>query len=125
MLLYAIVFINLAFLLYTVGVWSEKIQGELKPWHLIVFWLGLVNDTIGTLSMEALVKQNAGNIAMHFNVHAVTGMLAIILMLFHAAWATIVIMRKDTKMANGFHQFSLVVWLLWLVPFFTGAISHV
>ena len=29
MLIYAIVFISLAFVFYTVGVWSEKFQGRL------------------------------------------------------------------------------------------------
>ena len=34
MLIYAIIFINLAFVFYTIGVWSEKIQKKLKGWHL-------------------------------------------------------------------------------------------
>ncbi len=30
MLIYAILFINLAAILYSIGVWAEKIQGRLK-----------------------------------------------------------------------------------------------
>lgn len=31
MLIYAIIFITLALVFYTIGVWSEKLQGTLKP----------------------------------------------------------------------------------------------
>ena len=48
MLPYAIAAITSALIFYTVGVWSEKIQKVLKPWHLAVFWTGFVFDTIGT-----------------------------------------------------------------------------
>lgn len=37
MLIYAVVFINLALVLYTVGVWAEKLQKRLKVWHVVVF----------------------------------------------------------------------------------------
>jgi uncharacterized repeat protein (TIGR03987 family) len=42
------VIITLALLFYSIGVWSERIQGRLKAWHLAFFWLGLVCDTWGT-----------------------------------------------------------------------------
>ncbi len=54
MLIYAIVFINLALVFYTIGVWSEKLQGELKGWHLAVFWIGLTFDTLGTTFMSKI-----------------------------------------------------------------------
>jgi len=117
MLLFAIVFINLACLLYTVGVWAEKIQGRLKPWHLVTFWGGLVCDTLGTGAMGKM----AGSI-IQLNFHGLTGLTAILLMLFHAVWATVVIARGDEKLLVSFHRFSLVVWVIWLVPMVTGLI---
>lgn len=36
MLIYAIIFINLACLIYTVGVWAEKIQKKLMTWHVCI-----------------------------------------------------------------------------------------
>ncbi|WP_371367390.1 hypothetical protein SRRS_13600 [Sporomusa rhizae] len=128
MLLYAIIFINMAFVLYTIGVWSEKIQGKLKPWHLAIFWAGLVNDTIGTLSMEAIANHETSIInylSPQLNFHSISGTLALILMLCHALWATIVLIKKDVTMATNFHQFSLLVWVVWLVPFVTGVMSHI
>jgi uncharacterized repeat protein (TIGR03987 family) len=37
--------------------------------------------------------------------------------LVHAIWATIVLLRKDEKWIIQFNKFSIVVWLIWLVPY--------
>ena len=55
-----------------------------------------------------------------FDIHGVTGVLAILLMVNHAVWATIVLLRKDEKAISTFHRFSIGVWLIWLAPYFTG-----
>ena len=57
---------------------------------------------------------------MTFDIHGLTGLLAILLMLIHAIGATIVLIRKDEQAIVNFHKLSLVVWLIWLVPYFTG-----
>ncbi len=54
------------------------------------------------------------------DIHGVTGVLAILLMIIHAIWATIVLLRKNEQAILTFHRFSVVVWLIWLVPYFTG-----
>ena len=51
--LVGIVFINLALIIYTVGVWSERFQGRLKWWHVGTFFAGLVCDSIGTWCYES------------------------------------------------------------------------
>ncbi|PWB72161.1 MAG: TIGR03987 family protein, partial [Anaerolineales bacterium] len=50
------------------------------------------------------------------------GLLAIILMLIHSVWATVVLVKKDEKMIVNFHRFSVFVWLVWLVPYFSPMI---
>jgi uncharacterized repeat protein (TIGR03987 family) len=116
MLINAIIFINLAFLFYTVGVWSEKIQKKLKNWHLIVFWLGLVFDTLGTSFMAGIAKDG-----FKLDFHGITGILAIALMLIHVIWATWVMVSKNEKMQLNFHKLSFIVWIIWLIPFVSGA----
>lgn len=115
MLVGAIIFITMAFICYTIGVWSEKIQGELKKKHLVFFWLGLCFDTLGTSLMSRLAAGGEGNV-----FHEITGGLAIILMLIHAIWATYVLVKGKEETKVKFHQFSLVVWCIWLIPFLSG-----
>jgi uncharacterized repeat protein (TIGR03987 family) len=105
--------ITLALVFYTIGVWSERFAGRLKPWHLAFFWLGLACDTVGT----GMMIDMAGGLTS--DVHGVTGVLAILLMLVHAVWATVVIVRRDERWITSFHKFSIVVWAIWLVPYFS------
>ncbi|MFA9463132.1 MAG: HsmA family protein [Velocimicrobium sp.] len=117
MLIFAIIFISLAFVFYSVGVWSEKLQKILKKWHLIIFWIGFVFDTLGTTLMGKIAKGG-----FTFNFHGITGIIAIVLMLFHAIWATKVLIKNNSVERNNFHKFSIVVWVIWLIPYISGAI---
>jgi uncharacterized repeat protein (TIGR03987 family) len=110
----SMILITFALVFYTIGVWSERLSGRLKSWHLIFFWGGLVFDTIGT----GMMMEMAGQLTA--DLHGLTGLLAIALMLVHAIWATVVLLRKDERAILNFHKFSLVVWLIWLVPYFSG-----
>ena len=71
-------------------------------------------DTTGT----GIMLEMAGGIK--FDLHGITGLIAILLMLIHSTWATIVLLRKDERMIQKFHKFSLGVWLIWLVPYISG-----
>ncbi len=115
MLLYAIIAITSALVFYTIGVWSEKVSGTLKKWHLIMFWIGFVFDTTGTTLMGKLA-----NDAFSLNFHSVTGLIAILLMLIHAVWATIVLSKNNAEQKSRFHKFSIFVWILWMIPFLSG-----
>jgi uncharacterized repeat protein (TIGR03987 family) len=103
-----------ALTLYSIGVWSERIGHRLRPWHLGFFWSGLVCDVIGTDAMRRLVG------GLRFNAHGVTGALALLLMLGHAVWATVVLVRDDQRAIATFHRVSVFVWTVWLVPFLSG-----
>jgi len=115
---FSTVFITLALIFYSLGVWAERIVKYLKPWHTVVFWIGFAFDISGTFLMHLLADGR-------FNIlepHTLTGQLALWLMLAHATWATIVV-RKDKKALRlKFHRYSLFVWLIWLIPYFGGMI---
>jgi uncharacterized repeat protein (TIGR03987 family) len=113
-MLISTILITLALVFYSIGVWSERFAGRLKAWHLIFFWGGLVFDTTGT----GMMMEMAGRLA--FDIHSVTGVLAILLMVIHAVWATVVLIRKDEKAIANFHRFSVVVWAIWLIPYLSG-----
>lgn len=112
--------ILLAFVLYTLAVWSERFAGRLKPWHLAVFWLGFAADTVGTSAMVIIARTMQVPQSIASAVHASTGMLALLLMLVHCAWATVVLLRGDESAILRFHKLSTFVWCVWLVPFVIG-----
>jgi uncharacterized repeat protein (TIGR03987 family) len=105
--------ITAALAFYTIGVWIERFQGRLRPWHLVFFWLGLACDTIGT----GMMLDFAGGLTA--DVHGITGLIAIVLMLVHAVWATVVLLRRDERLITTFHRFSVLVWAIWLIPYFS------
>lgn len=105
--------ITAALVLYSIGVWSERLTGRLRLRHLGFFYLGLACDTIGT----GMMFDFAGG--MTFDIHGVSGLLAILLMLVHAVWATMVLVRRDEEWIVRFHRFSLAVWAIWLIPYFS------
>ncbi|GAB6169482.1 HsmA family protein [Clostridium carnis] len=122
-LIFAIVTITLALIFYTIGVFAERRAKSLNKKHVIIFWLGLVFDTTGTTIMSSIAKSGAANIsATSQMIHGITGLLAIILMLFHAVWATWVLYKNDENKKVAFHKFSIAVWIVWLVPYLIGAI---
>lgn len=116
-LLIAIIFIFAACIFYTLGVWAEKISKRLKIWHVVVFWLGFICDTIGTGAMGKMTGS-----LIQFNFHGLTGLTAILLMFFHAIWATMVIAGDNEGRKVQFHKFSFIVWVIWLIPMLTGMI---
>ncbi len=116
--MFAVVAITAALAFYTLGVFGERRAGILKRCHLVLFWLGLACDSTGTALMSSIASSQLSGPAA--SLHAITGMLAIILMLFHAVWATVVLVRGDEKALRSFHKLSICVWLVWLVPYCLG-----
>ena len=119
LLMKAVIAITLALIFYTIGVWSEHRAKVLKPVHLAFFWLGLIMDTTGTMMMSRLAGGFGGGL---MSAHGITGAIAIVLMMIHAVWASVVLARKDERAMHTFHRFSIIVWLIWLVPFILGMI---
>lgn len=110
--------ITFALVFYSVGVWSERLSSYLKKWHVVCFWTGFIFDVSGTWSMARL-SENPYNL---LHLHSITGQIAIWLMLIHAIWATVTVVKGNEKSLIKFHRYSLIVWLIWLIPYFGGMI---
>ena len=78
-LIFAIVTITLALVFYTIGVFGERRAKSLNKNHVIIFWLGLLCDTTGTLTMGKIAKSGVEvmNVATQ-TLHGLTGFLAIV-----------------------------------------------
>lgn len=106
--------ITLALVFYTIGVFAERRAGTLRPRHLAFFYLGLACDATGTSFMSLLAQGGVST------AHAVTGALALVLMLAHVMWATVVVVKGSPAARTRFHRLSMGVWLVWLVPYVCG-----
>lgn len=119
-LIAASVAITAALGFYTWGVFGERLHGALTGKYLALFWAGLVCDSTGTFIMTNIAKTSGAPLTVGLDVHGLTGMLAIVLMLVHAVWATYTYFRGSEKAQERFHTFSTIVWLVWLVPYIIG-----
>lgn len=106
-------FITSALVFYSIGVWGERLIGRLRWWNLVFFVLGLICDAVGTGMMFDFVG------GMTFDVHGISGLIAILLMFVHAVWALVVLLQKDEEALKKFHRFSVFVWVIWLIPYFS------
>lgn len=105
--------ITAALVFYSIGVWGERLTGRLRWWNFVFFVIGLICDTVGTGMMFEFVG------GMTFDVHGISGLIAILLMFVHAAWALVVLLRNDEAALRNFHRFSVFVWAVWLIPYFS------
>lgn len=116
-LIVSTVLITLALAFYSLGVWAERIARYLEPWHVAAFWTGFLFDVSGTWAMHRMAE-GPFDLA---EPHTLTGQIALWLMLAHALWATRVSRTGTEEARAGFHRYSLFVWLVWLVPYVSGA----
>ena len=96
-LLAAIVIISMALIFYSVGVWSERIQGRLKGWHVTAFGLGLVCDFVGTAFMAELVRLTGQD----NRLHAVLGSIAVFLTQFQPFQCHCLVGMADSLFYRG------------------------
>lgn len=116
MLVLSVILINLALIFYTLGVWSERFARYLKSRHVVQFWLGFLFDVSGTLAMHK-ISDNPFDL---LDLHTLSGQIGLWLMLAHALWATRVVRIAREKDLKNFHKYSIVVWMIWLIPYFGG-----
>ena len=75
--------------------------------------------------MSAMADTAESSGSALINLHGITGALAIALMLIHVIWALIVLIKGGDKAKAQFHKFSLIVWGIWLIPYFTGMFMRI
>ncbi len=116
MMILSTTLITLALIFYSTGIWAERTARWLKSWHVAAFWAGFTCDISGTLAMHRMAQ---GPFRL-LEPHTLTGQIALWLMFAHAIWATVVIRKNLTTMKERFHRYSMVVWIIWLVPYLGG-----
>ena len=118
-LIAAMLAITAALGFYSWGVFGERMHGALTGKYVVLFWIGLVCDSTGTLIMTNMAQSSSAAMSGS-SIHGLTGLLAIVLMLIHATWATFTYFRGSEASRKRFHTFSTMVWLVWLIPYIIG-----
>jgi uncharacterized repeat protein (TIGR03987 family) len=113
-LLNAVILFTIALVFYTTGVWGERLRRELKPWHIVVFSLGVFTDALATWVTYKFIG------ALVFTPHAIFGFIALFLMTFHFIWSILVISGTNEKSKARFHRFSIFAWGVWMFSYLTG-----
>jgi uncharacterized repeat protein (TIGR03987 family) len=117
MLIAGVILVFLALTFYSIGVWNEICQGELKKIHLMVFWIGFLCDLISTLFMGLIAKT-----PFEMNLHGISGWIALFLMLFNAIYSTYIFFKGRNEQKRNIKIMNLIIWFVWLVPFISGMI---
>ena len=108
MVIFAAIIISLALVFYTIGVFAERRSGTLRPKHLAFFWTGFVFDTAGTTIMSMVAGETGG---AGSPLHAITGVLALSLMLFvllySPCFVALVVIRQEAG-SWGWVAFSIL-----------------
>lgn len=120
-LIFPSIVMSLALVAYSAGVWLERARRDLKASHVLLFWAGLACDGFATSIMRGFVAAGEDPGIMH----TLTGLGAFGLMAIHAVWATFVLRTGSAEARAGFHRYSIVVWAVWLLPYFGGMIAGI
>ncbi len=116
MLILSTSLITLAVIFYSLGVWAERVARYLKRWHLYALWAGFVFDVAGTIAKGKLMD-NPFDLN---DLHTLAVQIAPLLMLAHAGWATMIVWRGSEKNRIEFHNYSILVWMMWLILYLGG-----
>ena len=109
-----LVFISLAFILYTFSIFYERKIGHLEIWLVVVFTLGFLCDLVGTSLMFCLAQ-----VKFRLVLHSIAGYTALLIMFCHLVWAMLAI-RKIKNFQYLFTRFSIYALGIWLLAFVSG-----
>lgn len=112
-MIFAIIFMVTALILYSLVIWSEKLKKHLALWMVITFVIAFLSDLTGTTVMRFIATNNT------LNTHSACGYVTLIIMLLHLIWAILALLRRGQS-EKLFHRFSVYAWGIWLIAFYTG-----
>jgi uncharacterized repeat protein (TIGR03987 family) len=112
-----------ALALYSTVIWTHFIQRkkapELRRWMLWTFGIALALDVSATIFVCSLNSKG-----WTWDLHTTTGLVSVLIMALHFAWALDATLRTHGRCAELFNRFSLAAWGVWLVSFISGIPQH-
>jgi uncharacterized repeat protein (TIGR03987 family) len=115
MIVIAVVLINLALILYTIPILSERKRKTILFWHVIMFCTGFVFDASGTFMMYKL-----GGSKIRFGVHDILGYISLLLMFCNAIGAILLLYKQNKKILEKYCKFGIFSWIVWVISYVVG-----
>jgi uncharacterized repeat protein (TIGR03987 family) len=112
----AVISITAALLFYSIAVWWNWLSKRLEIKHLILFWMGLAGDFLGTAMMKSSVE------TVTYDLHTISGYTALALMLTITLAGTYAIFQQNERVLTNFHRFGMPIWCLWTISWITGVV---
>lgn len=119
MLVFSIILMTLALIIYTISILNEFRGQTLLPWHAIMFCIGFIFDVTSTVIMYKL-----GGSKLNFGLHAILGYTALLLMLFNALCSLNILKRNHKNLKINFYKFSIFAWIIWIASYILGIVNH-
>ena len=118
MLVFSIVLVNLALIIYTISIFNEFRQKTLVHWHVVMISIGLICDVVATFIMYRI-----GGSTVPVGLHGFLGYIALLLMIINTI-GSILTLKKHKSSLNQFYKFSMFAWVIWVVSYVAGILAH-
>lgn len=114
LILMSVVLITLALILYSVAVWLNWRSKRLTAAYVVTFWCAVAADATATKLMGARVE------TIRWDLHTISGYLALALMAALTLWGTVALIRRRDDWLASFHKLALPIWVIWVGSYITG-----
>ncbi len=119
----SIIFMSLALLLYSAGVFLERKDKEVWPRHAVLYGIALAFDIISVTIITVYAGLKTGDpipTVITSNVNIIEELVGVVLLSVNVIWAIAVLREGTDKQLEIYHKFSLIIWVLWLAMYFLG-----
>jgi uncharacterized repeat protein (TIGR03987 family) len=112
----------LAFILYSIGVWTAFRKKGFGTLQVVTLWLGVVFDVAATVSMGSTV----GGLDLSSTgwLHTVLALVVMLGMILAASFGTAAYVKKDEKLCFTCSRYNVIAWLLWFTVFVWGLLTR-
>ncbi len=114
LILLSVVLITLALILYSTAVWLNWRARRLTVAYIVTFWCAVASDALATRMMGARVE------TITWDLHTISGYLALALMAGLTLWGTLALVQKREDWLTTFHRFAMPIWVIWVGSYITG-----
>jgi uncharacterized repeat protein (TIGR03987 family) len=119
MLVFSVILVSLALIIYTISILHEVKRKLLLPWHAVMFHIGFIFDLSSTIIMYKLAGSK-----IVFGLHGILGNIALLLMLINSIGSVVILNKKHTNLLTQFYKFSFFAWIIWITSYILGVFKH-